>query len=363
MPHPAEQIRFCTSRDGTRIAYAVSGAGPPLVWLQTWVHHLRFDWDSPLWRSWLSLLAQRHTLVRYDFRGLGLSDRDGVQFSLERHVEDLEAVTDAAGLECFALFGMGGGGAKASAYAVRHPQRVGRLVLYAPPTRGRLVGAVDQRRLEEADTRLKAIELGWMGDIPAYRHFLASLQIPDAPAEQIQSFNDLLHRAASPANALALLRAYWQVDVVDVLPKIACPTLVLHAREDSTIPFEQGRKLAAMVPGAQFVPLESRNHILVESEPAWRQLVDALNNFLPGVPAQAVASSRAFLDGLTAREHEVLELLAQGLDNDTIAGRLGISEKTVRNQVSAIFSKLDVNSRAQAVVRARDAGFGRRTAG
>src|SRR5574341_50661 len=131
MPQPAQRIRFCTSRDGTRIAYATCGAGPPLVWAASWVHHLELDWDSPLWRPWISLLARRHTLVRYDWRGCGLSDREQVGFSFESFVGDLEAVIEAAGLEQFVLFGTAGGSAIGATYAVRHPERVSHLVLYA----------------------------------------------------------------------------------------------------------------------------------------------------------------------------------------------------------------------------------------
>ncbi len=333
MPHPAEQIRFCSSRDGSRIAYAICGRGPPLVWLGQFVRHLELDWDSPVWRPWLSLLTRRHSLVRYDFRGCGLSDRDGVEFSHQRHVEDLEAVMDAAGVRRCILFGMAGGGAKAATYAVRHPDRVSRLVLYGAPARARLADHPTPKQLEEAETRLRAIELVWPNELPAYGQFYASLVIPDASPEAFHSFNELLRRATSAAQMVALLRGYWRVDVREVLPKIACPTLVMHARGDSTIPFEQGRKVAA------------------------------LDGFLPPEETAAAGPASAFLDTLTPREKEVLEFVAQGLDNDSIARRLGISEKTVRNQVSTIFSKLGVNSRVQAVVRARDAGFGHKAVG
>lgn len=361
MTHAAEQIRFCTSRDGTRIAYAVCGSGPPLVWLGQFVRHLELDWDSPVWRHWLLLLTRRHTLVRYDFRGCGLSDRDGVEFSHRRHVEDLEAVMDAAGLKRSILFGMAGGGAKAASYTVRHPDRVSHLVLYGAPTCARLADHPTPAQVEEAETRLKAIELGWPNVLPAYGQFYGSLLIPDAAPEVIHSFNELLRRTTSAPQMVALLRGYWRVDARDVLPKIECPTLVMHAGADSTIPFEQGRRAAALIRGARFVPLETRNHILLENEPAWRQFADALDDFLPWKETVPAGSASAFLDDLTPREHDVLELVAQGLDNDTIAGRLGISEKTVRNQVSIIFSKLGVNSRALAVVRAREAGFGRQS--
>lgn len=265
---------------------------------------------------------------------------------------------DATGLKRFVLFGMAGGGAKAVSYAVRHPDRVSHLVLYGSPACARLADRPTPKQLEEAETRLRAIELGWPNALPAYGQFYASLQIPDAAPEVFRSFNELLRQVTSAPQMIALLRGYFQVDVRDVMPKIDCPTLVMHAREDSTIPFEQGRTAAALIPGARFVPIESRNHILLEQEPAWQQFVEAVDGFL--APA---AATDVRLDDLTAREHEVLEYLAQGLDNGTIAGRLGTSEKTVRNQVSIIFSKLGVSSRAQAIVQARDAGFGRRTAG
>jgi pimeloyl-ACP methyl ester carboxylesterase/DNA-binding CsgD family transcriptional regulator len=359
MPHPAEQIRFCASRDGTRIAYATCGSGPPLVWLGQFVRHIELDWDSPVWRPWLLFLTRRHTLVRYDFRGCGLSDRDGVEFSHRRHVEDLEAVVDAAGLKRCVLFGMAGGGAKAASYTVRHPDRVSHLVLYGSPTCARLADHPTPKQLEEAETRLRAIDLGWPNVLPAYGHFYASLLIPDAGPEVFHSFNELLRRTTSATQMVALLRGYWQVDVREILPKIRCPALVMHARGDSTIPFEQGRRAAALVPGARFVPLETRNHILIEDEPAWQQFMDAFNDFLPSQPTKLNNGAAPVPDDLTTREREVLELLAQGLDNGAIAGRLGTSEKTVRNQVSIIFSKLGVNSRARAVVRAREAGFGR----
>lgn len=356
MRQEQQQIRFCRSHDGTRIAYAICGKGPPLVWLGQFVRHLEFDWDNPVWHPWLLFLTRRHTLVRYDFRGCGLSDREEVEFSLERHVEDLEAVIDAAGLGRFIMFAMAGGGPKAAVYAVRHPERVTRLVLYGCPTRGRLAGERTKEQMQEAETRLKAIELGWSNPLPAYGQFYTSLLIPDAGLEQMRSFNSLLRRTLSASDAVALLRSYWDVDVSAVLPQIRCPTLVMHAREDSTIPFEEGRKVAALIPSGRFVPLETRNHIIRENETAWRHFTRAIEDFLPASPDGTMVS----FDELTARERDLLELVAQGSGNEEIATKLKISVKTVRNHLSMIFGKLGINSRAQAIVRARDAGFGRR---
>jgi pimeloyl-ACP methyl ester carboxylesterase/DNA-binding CsgD family transcriptional regulator len=355
MLHSAQQIRFCTSHDGTRIAFAICGRGPPLLFAQHWIHHIELDWDSPIWRPWLELLTRRHSVIRYDWRGCGLSDREGMEFSPELFLDDLLAVAEAAGLSRFPLLGMAQGARIGMAYAVRHPERISHLVLYQSSTGGR---GAPGRRAEEAEeerTRFKAMELGWQANQPAYSRFSTSMHIPDANPEQVRAFSDLLHLTTSPATAIALQRAFHVTDMREVVPRVRCPTLVLHTRRCAIVPFEQGRQVAALIPGARFVPLESGNHVLLDTEPAWPHLVEALEDFLPA------AAAAAFNDNLTARENEVLELVAQGLDNTTIGGRLGISERTARNHVSTILSKLGVNSRAQAIVRAREAGFGQST--
>lgn len=361
MAHPVQQIRFCTSRDGTRIAYSTCGTGPPLVWAANWLHHLELDWHSPVWRPWISLLASRHTLVRYDWRGCGLSDREGVEFSFESFVEDLEAVTTAVGLEQFVLFGSAAGAQIGMTYAVRRPERVSRLVLYACYVRNKLAGNPTPREAQEAQARLKVVELGWPNETPAYGQFYTSLHMPDASAEQSQSFADLVRRTTSVANAVALLQSALRFDLRETVPKVRAPTLVFHSRGDSIIPFEQGRSAAGLIPGARFVPIESRNHVLLATEPAWQQLVQALDDFLPA-SSEAAGIRESVLSELSAREHQVLELVAQGLDNATIGARLHISERTARNHVSAILAKLGVNTRAQAIVRAREAGFGQNRA-
>lgn len=358
----AQQIRFCTSRDGTRLAYATCGAGPPLLWIGHWIRHLNFDWENAVWRPWLSLLASRFSVVRYDWRGCGLSDREGVEFSLDKYVEDYEAVIEAAGLKVIDVFGCANGATTAVAYAARHPERVRHLILWGAQTSGYLVRGMSPRQREQGETRLKMIELGWPNDTPAYGQFFTMLHMPDASQDQLRSYNDLLRLTATPSNTVKLVRSFWEADIREFVPQVRCPTLVLHARQDAIIPFEEGRLVASLIPGARFIPVESRNHVLLETEPAWRQMVAAIDDFLPAEPAGPVdGGASALLGELTAREHQVLERVAQGLDNAAIARQLGISEKTVRNQVSIIFSKLGVNSRAQAIVRARDAGFGRRT--
>jgi pimeloyl-ACP methyl ester carboxylesterase/DNA-binding CsgD family transcriptional regulator len=359
MAAPAQRIQFCTSRDGVRIAYAVSGSGPPLLRTPNQYCHLRYDWDSSIWRHWLALLASRYTLIRYDLRGCGLSDREGVEFSFDRYLEDMEAVAEAAGLQRFAICGWSGGGATGVAYAACHPDQVSHLVLHGCYSRARLARNPTQNQIDETELQLKAIELGLDFDNPALRQLYASIRMPDSHPDQLRSFDETVRLATTPVNASKVLRSYFKVDLTDLAPKVKCPTLISHARQDAAIPFDEGRALAALIPGARFVPLESRNHYLVEGEPAWLQLVEELEEFLPAVPARKSDAVKGLLDELTGRENEVLELVARGLDNDTIGTRLGISERTVRNNVSIIFGKLGVSSRAQAIVRARDAGYGK----
>ena len=361
MIFPAQQIRFCTSRDNVRIAYAICGEGPPLVRSLQWGTHLELDWQTPVWRSWLTALTRGNTLIRYDARGCGLSDRDVDDFSSERHAEDLEAVVKACGLQKFALIGMTGGGPYSIIYATRHPEQISHLVLYGSFLQGRIARSTTPEQKEETETLLRLIELGWARDDPSFRQLYASQTIPDATTDQFRSFNELLRKSASPANAAKLLRALHADDVSDLAPRVQCPTLVLHAREDARVPFEQGRALAAAIPNARFVPLDSRNHLLLEQEPAWRTLLAELEAFLPA-NTHSKSTARPQSDGLTPREHEVLELIAQGIDNRSIGQRLHMSEKTVRNNVSNIMSKLGVHSRSEAIVTAREAGFGQRSA-
>jgi pimeloyl-ACP methyl ester carboxylesterase/DNA-binding CsgD family transcriptional regulator len=358
----SQHVRFCTSRDGTRIAFATRGSGPPLVRAAHWLSHLNHETHCPLWGPWLSLLSRRHTLIRYDGRGCGLSDREVADFSLDRCIEDLDAVVESAGISRFVLVGATIGGMTALAYAARHPERVSHLVIIGGLAVGRMVRDPPEQ-VEEAGLELKAIEIGWRNDNPAFRQFFTSQFIPDSTPEQARSLNELLRLASTPETAIKRLRPFHHVDLREIAAKVQCPTLVFHSRADARIPFEQGRALASLIPDARFVALESRNHWVVETEPAWTQFAGALDSFLPGVPQAPDRVEAAVLEPLTSRELQVIELMAAGLDNGTIGKRLGISEKTVRNRVSAIFSKVGVKSRAQAIVWAREAGFGRKTAG
>jgi pimeloyl-ACP methyl ester carboxylesterase len=347
-----QQIRFCTSSDGTRIAYATSGKGPALVKAANWLTHIEFDRASPVWRHWIAELSRNRQFVCYDERGCGLSDWDVADFSFDSWVRDLEAVVDAAGLDKFALFGMSQGGATAVAYAALHPERVTHLVLQSAFARGRNLKENSQTAMEENEMTITLAERGWDRENPAFRQTFASLLLPDGTAEEHQAFTRMMQLTTTGANAGKLMRQFATLDVRHLAPRVRCPTLILHARNDTRQAFEEGRLLATLIPGSTLVPLEGRDHIVLEHEPAWAQLVAELRAFLP----EAAAAPR--LGELSAREAELLHLLAQGLDNHQIAARLSLSEKTVRNHVTSIFSKLGVQSRAQAVARARDAGLG-----
>jgi pimeloyl-ACP methyl ester carboxylesterase len=293
--------------------------------------------------------------VRYDQRGCGLSDRDAEDLSLEAMVADLESVVDAAGLGRFSLVGASQGGAVAIAYAARHPERVSALLIHGGYARGVLRRGLSPGEREEARMMVELIRLGWGRENPAYRQLFTSLMIPDSTPEEAASFNELERTSTSPELAARLVASFGPIDVTSLAPLVRCPTLVTHARQDARVPFEEGRLVASLIPGARFVPLDGRNHVLLAREPAFRQFFAELHAFL--AEGESASRSRAAFPDLTPREREILELLAHGLDNETIGARLDLSEKTVRNNITRIFDKLGVATRPQAIVKAREAGF------
>ena len=351
-----QQIRFCTTPDRVRLAYATHGQGPPLVKAATWMTHLEFDWQSPVWRHWLEQLGRGHTVVRYDERGCGLSDWEVADLSLDAWVSDLETVVDAAGLDRFALLGISQGGAIAIAYAVRHPERVTHLVLHGAYARGRLKRDLSPEARDEAETLLSLIRVGWGRANPAFRQVFSELFVPRATPEQRDWFDELARTSTSPEMAERLERAWYQIDVSALLPDLAAPTLVTHAREDAMIPFAEGRLLAASISGARFLPLESENHVLLDDEPAWPVFLAALREFIGSEPAPG-----GDLSELSPREIEVLELVAAGLSNEQIAERLFLSVRTVERHLTNIYAKLRLSgkaARAAAAARFSGAGLG-----
>jgi pimeloyl-ACP methyl ester carboxylesterase/DNA-binding CsgD family transcriptional regulator len=350
-----QEIRFCRASDGVRIAYSTMGSGRPLVKAAHFLTHLEHDLRTPVWRPWLEELSRDRMLVRYDARGCGLSDRDVGEVSLDRWLADLEAVVDTADLDQFALFGGGQGSMTSIAYAVRHPKRVTQLVVYSGYARGLMRRKPTPEQVKHARLVVDLIELAWGQDNPAFRQVFTSLFVPGASPEVVDWFNELERVSTSPECAARIVRAFFDADVTDLARRVACPTLVAHVRGDTRIPFEEGRLLASLIPNARFLPLEGRNHALLPYDPAFATFFGEVRAFLAGAdPPRRRAV--AFGD-LTPREREVLELVAHGLDNTQIAARLGVSEKTVRNNVTTIFDKVGVSTRAQAVARARDAGF------
>ncbi len=276
--HDEQEIRFCTSSDGVSIAYATVGEGPPLVKAANWLNHLEFDWQSPVWRHVFAELSRDHQLVRYDERGNGLSDWEVDDISFDAFVRDLEAVVDAVGLERFALLGISQGCPVSIAYAVRHPERVSRLVLYGGYALGWAKRGAKEKEQGNAMTAL--VRQGWGQDNPAFRQMFTSRMIPGATAEQMQWFNELQRMTTSPEIAARLRLAMGEIDVMSLLPQVTTPTLVLHTREDAVAAFDGGRKMASMIPGARLVPLESANHLLLENEPAWPRFLAEVRSFL-----------------------------------------------------------------------------------
>jgi pimeloyl-ACP methyl ester carboxylesterase/DNA-binding CsgD family transcriptional regulator len=348
----AQDIRFTRSADGTRLAYAASGRGYPVVQAAHWLTHIGEDWKTPVWRPWYDALGARYRLYRYDARGCGLSDREATDSSLDVLVADLEAVVDAAKLERFALFGTSQGGALSVAYAARHPERVSHIVLLGAFARGPLRRNPTPDQLASLEAELKMIEVGWGQDNPAYRQLFTNLIFPNATPEQISSFNDLQRMSCSPRQAARIVRSFSDIDASHELGRVTCPTLVLHTRGDMCAPFDEGLYLASSIPGARLVPLETKSHVPTPGEPSFDRVIEEMGRFVDaGEPA-----AEAFPD-LTRRERQILAHIARGLDNLQIAAHLELSEKTVRNHVTAVFAKLGVESRAQAIVTAREAGL------
>lgn len=349
---PRQHIRLCTASDGARIAYAACGSGTPLIKAANWLSHLELDFMSPVWSHLMLELCSRYTLIRYDQCGCGLSDRDVADISFDAWLRDLETVVDACGIARFPLLGISQGASIAVAYAVKHPERVSHLVLHGGYARGRLIRARSAAECEEAEMLVRLAELGWGKHNPAFRQFFTTQFIPGGTPEQHHWFNELERLTTTPVNAARIMRVFNRIDVVDLLPQVQCPTLVLHSSGDARVPFEESRLLAGNIPGARFVPLESDNHLVLEGEPAWTRWREEVHGFLPA----STTTDPAFAT-LTPRERDIVELLAGGRDNAQIAARLALSEKTVRNHITSIFSKLEVENRAQAIVLARRAGF------
>ncbi len=347
-----QEIRFCRSGDGTRLAYAVHGSGPPIVVASCWLSHLQHDWRSPVWRHFLDDLGAIATVIRYDERGFGMSDWEVSDFSLAARVADLEAIVAAAGLDRFALLGMSGGSAVALAFAIAHPDDVTRLVLYGTVCGIPLDWAGDA--LAEEETYRSMIRVGWAKEDPVFRRVFTTRFIPDASEEQLRWFDELQRVSTSPQNAVASRIARQEVDIADDLHRITAPTLVLQATGDRSMTFDNAIEVTSRIDGSRLVALDSNNHILLADEPAWATFVDEVTAFLEPDRAAAAQDEDGSITSLSGRELEVLRACADGHTNEEIATELGLSPRTIERHLSNVYLKLGLSgpaARAGAVAR------------
>jgi pimeloyl-ACP methyl ester carboxylesterase/DNA-binding winged helix-turn-helix (wHTH) protein len=274
-----QKTYFCKAVDGARLAYARLGSGPPLVKAANWLSHLELDWRFDVWRRWLPLFGRRHTLVRYDARGNGLSDWEPPELSFERFVSDLATVFDAAGVERAPVVGLSQGASVAVAYAARHPERVSALILIGGCAQGWRTKN-HPRLTRKFEAMMVLMRDGWGGQNAAFRQIFTTTFFPDADQKITDEFNELQRVTTTPHNAAALLSALGDIDVRDDLPRVKVPTLVLHCRGDAVVPMKDGVELASGIAGARFVPLESRNHVVLPTEPAWARFSSEVETFL-----------------------------------------------------------------------------------
>ncbi|MEU9409575.1 alpha/beta fold hydrolase [Streptomyces sp. NPDC048281] len=276
----SQTIRFCRAADGTRIAYATVGSGPPLLKAANWMSHLDLEWTTPVWSHWLGGLARNRRLVRYDERGCGLSDWTVPGFTFDDWVDDLHTVVEAAGLDRFPLLGVSQGAAVAVAYAVRHPERVSRLVLAGAYARGRQVRARTEAEREEAALDLDVARVGWLHQDPRFLRVFASQFLPEGTPEDWAEFTAYQRQTTSPSNGVRFLEEFARIDVSTIAHRVACPTLIIHSRDDERVPVAQAGEMAALIPDSRLVLLKSRNHLLTAFEPAWDEFLAHIDAFL-----------------------------------------------------------------------------------
>lgn len=275
-----QDIQFCTTSDHVCIAFARMGSGPPLVKAANWMNHLEMDLNSPVWRHLLAEFSRDQEFIRYDERGTGLSDRKVDDLSLDAFVRDLESVIDSVGVEQFPLLGISQGGPVAVAYSIRNPEKVSHLILFGSFASGWKRSDLDAKALENRKAQLTLIRQGWHSKNPAIRQLWTTLCIPEAHPGECDSFNEMQRESVSAETAARIFEAIGDLDVREMLPNLKVPVLVLHSRGDSMVNFEEGRRLASLIPGAKFVSLDSRNHLLMHHEPAWQRFVDEIRGFL-----------------------------------------------------------------------------------
>jgi len=342
-------MRFARAPSGARLAWARHGAGPPLVRVAHWLTHVEREPRSAVWRPWLARYGRRFSLVRYDECGYGMSDQVGSAADPERAVDDLAAVIEATGEQRVALLGISGAAPIAITYAARNPQRVSHLVLLGGYLCGLFRRDASAEALAYFEAQLQLMEQGWGRSHPAVQQFFTSTLAPDASPDMAQAFNELQRLACDGRQAAQFMRLRASLDVRGLAPSIACPCLVLHAEGDLVVEHAFGRELAAAIPGARFQTLPGRNHVPLAGDAAFERCFAAMEDFILGASADV---------HLTPRELELAALVAAGLDNAQIGARMAWADKTVRNSLSALYAKLGVEGRPQAIVRTRDLGLG-----
>ena len=351
-----QSIRYLTASDGTQLAWTAAGYGPPLIRAGNWLTHLQYDLESPVWGHWVRFFNRHFHYIRYDERGCGLSDRRlPPDMSLQRFCDDLEQVAQATAPDASpVLIGISQGVPTAIAYAIRHPERVSRLILYGGFATG-VAHRGDPEALRLFQAIVDLVRLWWGSEHPILRQVFTARFVPDASAEQLDQLTEICRRSIAPETAAEIVLALSELKLGDLLGQVAVPTLVVHASRDASVPLAAARELATGIPGAEFVQLESRNHILLEPEPAWQQFQEIVLAFT----GQRTGDERARFAALSPRERDVLAAVAAGRSNAEIASELRISDKTVRNMLTRVFDKIGVRSRSQAIVLARDQGFAR----
>lgn len=345
-----QDIRFCTTADGVQLAMACYGSGPPLVRVATWLTHVERDPNSAFNNHWIEQFSRDHRYVTYDERGCGLSSRQPPEISFEAWVRDLGTVVDTLGLDTFPLLGISQGAAIAVAFAARHPERVSRLVLFGGfATTYFSTRNPDPRVREEAEALIKTIELGWGRGSAAFRKVFVTKFMPGATPGQQQELDEYSLATASAEVAAKVMRVNFGLDVKEEASQVTCPTLVLHSRGDQMVLFDQGRKLAGLIPGARFIPVDSENHVPMSSEPCWPGVVAQIKAFLGDATTPA--------GRLTPRQVAVLMHVAAGKTDKQIARTLGLSPRTVEMHVAGALKALGCATRAEAVAKASHGGL------
>jgi DNA-binding winged helix-turn-helix (wHTH) protein/pimeloyl-ACP methyl ester carboxylesterase len=278
-PSHSQAVTFCRTVDGINLAVAVAGEGPALVRTTHWLSHVEYDWLSPITSPFLHSLADCSRLIRYDGRGVGLSDRSVPKLSFATFQTDLETVVNSLKLERFALLGTSQGAAIAISYAARHPNRVSKLILHGAYALGRNRRGT-REDVDEAKVMISMMRRGWGDEHSAFMRAFSTLFLPNGSLEQIKAYADLQRIATTPEIATKIRTIQDELDIRDVLPKVRAPTIVFHSRHDNVVPFEQGRLVAASIPNSQFVPLGSDNHVLLSDEPAFVEFMEMVKRFL-----------------------------------------------------------------------------------